>query len=184
MPDPLRGRGRQFGTASKTVFDRGPLAPRIMASAAMPGFYEPVEIEGEFFTDGAIIDLAPAETICCTHQLDVLLVHHVAQRNYTTTDLVSAFDRPWTMVNILHRLVYRRRPWYATGAPRSIHPCPCGCKAVIVVIEPTLTDLTWPATRGAAELINTAQRHAVAQLEPTLDALVNAPRALLRPDAQ
>tara|TARA_R110001592_G_scaffold148073_2_gene372710 strand:+ start:7460 stop:8083 length:624 start_codon:yes stop_codon:yes gene_type:complete len=73
-----------LGECEKTVFDKGLLAPRIMASAAMPGLYEPVEIEGQYYTDGAVIDLAPADAICCRYQLDMLLVHHLAQRDYTT----------------------------------------------------------------------------------------------------
>lgn len=108
---PFAAVALNLGDAKKTVFNTGLLAPRLMASAAMPGLYEPVEIDGEYFTDGAIIDLAPAEAICCQHKLDVLLVHHVAQRNYNTSELSSAFQQPWTIVNILHRLIYRRRPW-------------------------------------------------------------------------
>ncbi len=49
-----------LGDGKKVLFDKGLLAPRIMASAAMPGFYEPVEIDEEYFTDGAIIDLLGA----------------------------------------------------------------------------------------------------------------------------
>lgn len=103
------------------MFHEGPLAPGMMASAAIPGFYDPVEIGGQYFTDGAIIDLAPAKAICCRYDLDVLLVHHTAQRTYSSDELERAFNEPWTMVKIMQRLVFRQRPWYATGQPRSIH---------------------------------------------------------------
>ena len=169
-----------LGDAQKTIFDTGLLAPRLMASAAMPGIYEPVEIGGQYFTDGAIIDLAPAEAICCQHRLDVLLVHHVAQRDYTTSELTMAFQQPWTMLNILHRLIYRRRPWYATGGPLVVHACPCGCKAVIVVIEPTLQELAWPGTSGGEAIVEAAKSHALTQLQPLLEALNADPRSLLQ----
>ncbi len=150
-----------------------------MASAAMPLLYEPVEIDGEYFTDGAIIDLAPAEAICCKHELDVLFVHHVAQSVYTTRELESAFERPWTIVNILDRVIYRQRPWYTIGQPRSIHPCPCGCRAVVVVIEPALPELLWPITEGGAAIVQAAQSQTLTQLEPIIELLNTDPRCLL-----
>lgn len=168
-----------LGDCRKVVFDKGPLAPRIMASAAMPGIYEPVEIDGQYFTDGAIIDLAPTEAICCRHQLDVLLVHHVAQRNYSTHELERVFNKPWVIMHLLHRLIYRRRPWYATGQPRSTHPCPCGCKAVLVVVEPSLPELAWPVMDGAATIVDEAQSNTLAQLQPLLETLNTEPRGLL-----
>ncbi len=168
-----------LGNGKKVLFDKGPLASRIMASAAMPGLYEPVEIEGEYFTDGAIIDLAPADAICCQHKLDVLLVHHVAHREFSTQELKKAFKKPWTIVDLLHSLIYRRRPWYETGQPRSIHPCPCGCKAVVVVIEPELPALTWPDKSGAETIVSLAQSHTMSQLQPMLQSLCVEPRLLL-----
>lgn len=176
---PFSAVAMNLGTGEKVMFNEGPLALSIMASAAMPGLYAPVEIDGQYFTDGAIIDLAPAEAICCRYDLDVLLVHHVAQRDYSSYELERAFDQPWTIVNILHRLIYRRRPWYATGEPRSIHPCPCGCKAVVVVVEPKLPELAWPLTSGAETILQAAQEHTVAQLQPILESLRAEPRALL-----
>lgn len=168
-----------LGNGKKVLFNKGLLAPRIMASAAMPGFYEPVEIDGEYFTDGAIIDLTPTDAICCQHQLDVLLVHHVANRNFSTQELKSAFDKPWTIVNVLHRLIYRRRPWYETGQPLAIHPCPCGCKAVMVIIEPELPEVTWPDRSKAETIVSLAQTHTLSQLQPILQSLGADPRSLL-----
>jgi predicted acylesterase/phospholipase RssA len=168
-----------LGDGHQVLFNKGPLAPRIMASAAMPGFYEPVEIEGEYFTDGAIIDLAPTNAICCQHKLDVLLVHHAAHSNFSTQELKSSFEKPWTIVNVLHRLIYRRRPWYETGRPSSIHPCPCGCKAVVVVIEPELPELTWPDRSAAENIVSLAQSHALSQLQPIMQSLSAEPRSLL-----
>ncbi len=167
-----------LGTGEKAWLHEGPLAPAMMASAAMPGLYDPVEIDGEYFTDGALIDLAPAEAICCRYGLDGLLIHHVAQRGYDTNGLEQAFGAPWTLVNILHRLIYRRHPWYATGQPRSIIACPCGCKATIVILEPDLPELVWPLTRGGSEILHTAQKQAVTQIAPIREALLTRPAAL------
>lgn len=167
-----------LGTGEKALFHEGLLVPAMMASAAMPGLYDPVEIGGEYFTDGALIDLAPAEAICCRYGLDALLIHHVAQRQYDAAGLERAFSEPWTLVNILHRLVYRRRPWYATGQPRSAIACPCGCKATIVILEPDLPELGWPVTHGGPQILRAAQAHALAQLAPIRELLLTRPAAL------
>jgi len=169
-----------LGDCAKVVFDQGPLAARMMASAAIPGFYEPVEIDGEYFSDGATIDLAPIDAICCQHQLDVLLVHHVAQRNYSTQELKIAFEQPWPILNILHRLIYWRRPWYTSGRAREYRRCPCGCKAVVIVIEPKLPESIWPATTGAANIVEMARLNTHTQLEPILKSLNARPWALLK----
>jgi NTE family protein len=168
-----------LGTGESVIFRDGPLALGMMASAAIPGFYEPVEIGGQYFTDGAIIDLAPAEAICCRYDLDVLLVHHAAQHNYSSEELNRAFNGHWTMVKIMQRLVFRQRPWYATGQPRSIHRCPCGCNAIVVVVEPQLPELAWPLAGGAVDILDVAHSHAISQLQPILEALRTEPHSLI-----
>src|SRR3569623_1140399 len=77
-PIPLYVLATNLTRGTKTLFSSGELAPRIMASAAMPVLYRPVEIDGELYCDGAVIEFAPTEAICCRHQLDVLLIHHTA----------------------------------------------------------------------------------------------------------
>lgn len=67
-----------LGHGRKVMFSAGELAPRMMASAAMPMLYRPVEIDGDWYCDGALVDLAPMDAICCRHGLDVLIIHHVA----------------------------------------------------------------------------------------------------------
>jgi predicted acylesterase/phospholipase RssA len=48
----------------KDVFDRGPLAPAVLASSALPGLFPPVVIGDELFVDGALLlnlPVAPAQ---------------------------------------------------------------------------------------------------------------------------
>ncbi|HZU73145.1 MAG TPA: patatin-like phospholipase family protein [Acidimicrobiales bacterium] len=40
-------------------FSKGPVAPAILASAALPGVYPPVEIDGELFIDGGVVNNVP-----------------------------------------------------------------------------------------------------------------------------
>ena len=157
-----------IGNGEKVIFNSKDLTPRVMASAAMPVFYEPVKIEGEYYCDGAIVDFAPADAICCKHNLDLVLIHHLAVRNYTVEQLRNSFKRPWTIVGILYRLIYRIKPWYETGNAISQHSCPCGCSAAIVVVEPRLPELMWPITKGGANIMDSAERQALDSLTSIL----------------
>lgn len=176
---PFAAIALNIGSGRSVIFREGPLALGMMASAAVPGFYDPVKIGDQYYTDGAIVDLAPGSAICCRYDLDVLLVHHTAQVNYLNEELGRAFEEPWTMAKIMQRAIFRRRPWYTTGQPLSIHACPCGCKAIIVVIEPALPELSWPLTSDAAHIIDLARSHALSQLEPILEPLHAKPHSLL-----
>ena len=167
------GRGR------KEVFSSGELAPRMVASAAVPLLYRPVEIEGDWYCDGALVDLAPMDAICCKHGLDALIIHHVAARPAKTEDLVRLRSRPWSMLEIVSRLLFWRRPWYATGAPLSLHRCPGHCGAAIVVIEPSLPPLDWPLTEGGAAVQAAAMEQTESLLRPHLEALLSDPRRRL-----
>ncbi len=45
--------------AAEHWFGTGPVAPAVMASAAVPGFFPPAEIDGEHFLDGGIVNSVP-----------------------------------------------------------------------------------------------------------------------------
>jgi len=169
-----------LATVEKLIFSTGPLAPAIMASAAIPGLYAPVDIQGRLYCDGAIYEFAPAEAICCKYSLDVVIVHHVQHQDFTQAGLDSAFRQPWTMISILQRLISRTRPWYTTGNSISVSSCPCGCKAVIVVVEPVLPAQPWSIKDGGQGVLVAARRHAVDNLGPLLDRLQVSPRTLLK----
>ena len=144
-------------SGEKTVFSEGTLVPRIVASAASPLLYQPVEIDGQYYCDGALLELAPTDAICCKHNLDILIIHHVAQRNNGQAGFQQVMKRPWSMVTILNMLLYQKRPWYLSDKPLTFRRCPCGCRAVIVVIEPDLPELLWPVTDSGMQMLDEAK---------------------------
>jgi len=168
-----------LGTGKKQVFSEGELASRMTASAAMPILYDPVKIEGEYYCDGALVDFAPTDAICCHHHLDVVIVHHVSQFFGSHRDLDAALQDSWAMLEVINRLVFRERPWYQSDRPLSFHHCPCGCGAVIIVVEPDLPMMRWPSTRGGDVVMQRAREQAEALLEPYRAALMHAPREQL-----
>jgi len=50
-------------TGQMRVFDEGPVVPAVRASCAMPGIYNPVEIDGELYCDGGVLDTIPCEIL-------------------------------------------------------------------------------------------------------------------------
>lgn len=146
---------------SKTFFDSGDLAPRIMASAAIPMLYRPVEIEGEWFSDGAAIELAPTDAVCCKQKLDILIVHHTAIHRAGPAGLSHVLKLPWTMLELLYLQLYRERAWYLSGKPLSEHFCQCGCGARVIVLEPELPELTWPFGGEGVDLQTIARERTI-----------------------
>ncbi len=52
-----------ISTGEKVVLNSGPLAPAVRASAAIPGLFSPVEINGRLLVDGGIVDNLPVEEV-------------------------------------------------------------------------------------------------------------------------
>ncbi len=160
----------------KVMFSAGALAPRMVASAAMPILYRPVEIDGDWYCDGALVDLAPMDAICCKHNLDALLIHHVATRE---ADIGRILQGRWSMLGVLERLLFRHRPWYLSEERLTFHRCPCRCGAAVVVIEPQLPELPWPATTGGSNVQAAAETQATELLRPHRESLLTDPRTRL-----
>lgn len=50
-------------SGDNTTFSSGPLIKPILASAAFPGVYTPVEIDQKYYVDGGVLDNFPVDTI-------------------------------------------------------------------------------------------------------------------------
>ncbi len=178
---PFYSLAMDLGRGTKVLFSEGELAPRMMASAAMPLLYRPVEIEGRLYTDGAVIELAPSEAICCKHGLDALIIHHTAVHREGGEGLAWAVKQPWSLVEILYLLLYRHRPWYLSDQPLTFHRCPYGCGVPIIVLESDLPELVWPLSTGGPKLQAAAMSQTLTRLQPFTEMLIRDPRRLPLP---
>jgi Patatin-like phospholipase len=174
-PVPFRAVALDLARGRRVVFDSGDLATRMVASAAMPLIYRPVAIDGVLYSDGATVELGSTDAICCRFGLEVLIVHHVAVRSPEGAAFTRALARPWSVLEILNRLIYQERPWYLGDAPLTLRDCPCGCGARIIVMEPELPELEWPSTAGGPVIQAAAMDQAEALLRPHLNTLAGAP---------
>jgi NTE family protein len=68
--------------ASAHWFDTGPLIPALMASAALPAIYPPVDIEGRLLYDGGVVNELPLEWAVANgaRKLYILQVGHLDPR--------------------------------------------------------------------------------------------------------
>lgn len=175
---PFYSLAMNLSQGTKTLFSEGDLAPRIMASAAMPVLYRPVDIDGRWFSDGAMIELSPTEAVCCKHGLDALIVHHTAVHRDGAEGLAWAQKQPWSLIEILYLMLYRQRPWYLSDQALTFHRCPGGCGASVIVIEPDLPELSWPLNSGGPEIQTVAMAQTLGLLHPYLTTLKSDPRRL------
>jgi len=60
---PLTVTATDFWEREMVVFDSGPLVPPIMASAALPGVFPPVEFEDRLLVDGGMVNPVPYDLI-------------------------------------------------------------------------------------------------------------------------
>jgi NTE family protein len=56
---PLRVVTADLNTGDEIIFVNGPLPPVLLASAALPGIFPPVELHGHTLVDGAVVNLVP-----------------------------------------------------------------------------------------------------------------------------
>ncbi|MFL5320871.1 MAG: patatin-like phospholipase family protein [Myxococcaceae bacterium] len=81
---------------STSVFTQGELAPRVHATCAYPGLFRAVEIDGELYWDGGLVDKAPALALSDSvagKGLEALLVHYLPSRNEGSLTGAMAYAR-------------------------------------------------------------------------------------------
>lgn len=90
--------------AQPRYFDAGPLAPAILASSAVPGLLPPVEIDGEHFIDGGVVDSIPLGRAVelGARRIFVLQVGRVEQP-------LSPPRRPWEVALVAFEIARRHR---------------------------------------------------------------------------
>lgn len=69
---PFAAVATNLRTGKTVLFDRGPAAHAIHASAAIPGVFVPVEIGGQIYVDGGVTDPVPADVVR-SHGCDVVV---------------------------------------------------------------------------------------------------------------
>jgi NTE family protein len=90
--------------AAETWFSQGPLAAAVTASCAVPGLFGPVEIEGEHYLDGGLVNSLPVGRAVALGA-DLIFVLHVGRIEQPLT----VPTRPWEVATVAFEIARRHR---------------------------------------------------------------------------
>ncbi|HYN55944.1 MAG TPA: patatin-like phospholipase family protein [Motilibacterales bacterium] len=110
--------------AAEHWFTEGPLVPAVLASAALPGLYPPVEIGGEHFLDGGLVNSIPLDRArkMGASRAFVLQVGRIEQP-------LSAPQKPWEVPMVAFEVARRARFTASLARSREeieVHVLPTG----------------------------------------------------------
>lgn len=110
--------------AAETWFDHGPLADAVAASCAVPGLFPPVEIAGEHYLDGGIVNSIPVGRAVELGARTVFVLHV----GRVEKPLVAP-TRPWEVAMVAFDVARRHRfarDMAAVPAGVTVHVLPSG----------------------------------------------------------
>jgi NTE family protein len=110
--------------ASEHWFEKGPLVEAILASCAVPGLLPPVEIGGEHYLDGGIVNSIPVRRAVDLGGTE-LYVLHVGRIERALTPPTNLWQTAWVAFEIARR---HRFAWDLAALPEGVtaHVLPTG----------------------------------------------------------
>jgi NTE family protein len=136
---PLAVVATNLSQGTKRVFRRGPLAPAIAASTAIPGVFEPVELDGELYVDG-----------CLTASLDLVTALEMGATEILGIDLtpIAEHCRPRTVAGVL-----RQSLSILTRSTTDAMEASVARQATVYVVKPNLRTLSpWRIEVGTGQI--------------------------------
>ena len=121
---PFQCAAASIERSSAVYFDTGPLLDAVLASSAVPGLLRPVEIDGEHYLDGGLVDSIPLGRAVDLGATDVyvLQVGRVEQP-------LSVPRKPWEVAMVAFEIARRHRfvrDLDAVPADVTVHVLPTG----------------------------------------------------------
>ena len=90
------------------VLGNGSLARGIVASAAVPMLFSAVEMNGQHYLDGGIVNGFPIESLCENVDIDTIIVHRVTRRSEARVCERSGPPNIATALTMAHRVIGER----------------------------------------------------------------------------
>ena len=162
LPTPFRAIATDMVTGNEVVFDRGPLYLALRASMSVPGVFAPVELEGEIFGDGGLVDNLPVE-VMRKMGADVIIAVNIATPLMSREELSSLVGLTAQTINILTKQNVR-------ASLALLRP------GQDVLISPNLGTLTYADFTSAAKFIELGEE-AARGVAPALAAYALSPGA-------
>lgn len=149
LPIPFRCVATDLEKGEVVVFDRGPVAPAIRASMALPGTYDPVRLNGRLLADGGILNNVPVDVARAMGGEVVIAVRVGPRAEERTPETIAGIAN--RAIGLMMRSLERPRLDLAD-----------------VVIEPDLTGLTGTDFKKSDEFISRGYAAAEARGEALL----------------
>lgn len=159
LPLPFSCVAASIERAAPHWFDHGPLVPALLASAAIPGLLPPVEIDGEHFLDGGLVDSIPVDRAVAAGATEIYVLQ------------VGRIEQPLEPPRRLHDAalvafeIARRHRFHETmehlPSTVRVHVLPSGH----TLAPKDIRQLRWRDTGDAVALIEGARRASAAHLE-------------------
>ncbi len=146
LPTPFRAIATDMVTGNEVVFDRGPLYLALRASMSVPGVFAPVEIDGQIFGDGGLVDNLPID-VMRKMGADVIIAVNIATPLMSREELSSLVGLTAQTINILTKQNVR-------ASLALLRP------GKDVLISPNLGTLTYADFTSAAKFIELGEEAA------------------------
>jgi NTE family protein len=87
---PFAAVATDLNRGTRVVLDRGSVAKAVHASSAIPGVFEPVELQGRLLVDGGVLDNIPID-VAREKGADIVIAVDISENvtNFTITNLVD-----------------------------------------------------------------------------------------------
>jgi NTE family protein len=103
LPIPYRAVATDLETGQEIVLKSGNLARSLRASMAVPGAFDPVEIDGKLLVDGGISNNVPV-SVARAMGADIVIVSNLGSDMLTRDQITSALSVAGQMINFLFAL--------------------------------------------------------------------------------
>lgn len=167
-PVPLYLVATNLTKATREVFDSGEIAPRAVASAAIPALLKAKRIGDSVYVDGGVFDFTPRSAICCREKLDLLIVNEVRTSLDRSKGDNRFLEERWSLVQVIVRVLDALYEKETTRAESSVAACRCGCSARIITIAPSVAEMDRLRPEQGVAVMAQARREAHRLLPPLL----------------
>jgi NTE family protein len=99
---PFAAVATDLNRGAKVVLDRGPVARAVRASSAIPGVFQPVQLDGKLLIDGGVVDNIPV-SVARAKRADIVIAVDIGE-NVARTNITNLVDVTLQATNIMFAL--------------------------------------------------------------------------------
>jgi len=170
-PVPLYLVATNLSKRTKEVFHSGEIAPRAVASAAIPVLVKAKRIDDSYYVDGGVYELTPRSAICCREKLDVLIVNEIQTALDRSKGENQFLQERWSLVPLVGRILDAIYEKDRGGGRNEITACPCGCAAKIITLAPLLDPMDRLQPQEGMRVLHQGYEETLRLLPPLLKEL-------------